>query len=280
MSAAPTVAEPPLQRLRCPHGELAWREAGQGEPLVLLHGIGSGSGSWAGQFAGLAGHWRVLAWDAPGYGGSAPLPDERPRAEAYAQALADWLAALGVTRPVLLGHSLGAIVAAAWAARADASPRAWLMASPARGYGRAAPAEREAKYRERLALVDELGIAGLAAARSAGLCAPDAAAETIERVRAQMARATPQGYRQAAHLLAFDDLATHLARAPRPAAVLCGALDRVTPPAACAEVAAACGATFVSLARVGHACYVEDADSFNRAVCEALAPAAPGVLHV
>jgi pimeloyl-ACP methyl ester carboxylesterase len=270
---------PPLRRVRCSQGELAWREAGTGPALVLLHGIGSGSGSWLGQFDGLADRYRILAWDAPGYGASAPLHEAQPLAQHYVQALDEWLRALDVQTPVLLGHSLGALVAAAWAAAQPERVAALVLASPARGYGQAEPALREAKYRERVELVERLGIEGLSATRAAGLCAPGADAQAIERVRQNMALATPGGYVQAAHLLAHDDLMTHLERAPVPRAVLCGEHDRVTPPDPCKAVARAVDCPFVLLPGVGHACYVEDARRFNDALDRCLQPTLQGASH-
>lgn len=270
---------PPLQRVRCTHGDVAWREAGSGAPLVLLHGIGSGSASWAGQFEGLSATHRVIAWDAPGYGKSAALDVPLPLAGDYVRVLAEWLAAIDVQAPCVVGHSLGAIVAAAWAVASAAAPTATtagpvvlILASPARGYGAAPETERNAKHQDRLAMLDRLGIDGLAVQRSANLCAPGASAAVLEAVRSNMARATAGGYRQAAHLLAHDDLATHLAllaRAPRaklPVAVLCGELDRVTPPQACRELAEHFDLPFTLLPNVAHACYVEDPLQFNAAL--------------
>ena len=91
---------------------------GEGAPVVLIHGNGTVVGDWA--ISGLVdrlvddGH-RVIALDRPGYGHS-----DRPRDriwDAYAQAdlIARTLARLGVERPVVVGHSWGAIVAAALA---------------------------------------------------------------------------------------------------------------------------------------------------------------------
>lgn len=260
-----------LHRAACAHGQIAWREAGHGTPLLLLHGIGSGSGSWGGQFEGLAQAYRVLAWDAPGYGDSDPLAVARPLAGDYAAALTDLLAAAQVQQPVIVvGHSLGAIVAAAWASQQRQRVGALVLASPARGYRSASAEVRDAKYRERIELVERLGIAGLAAERSAALCAPGASAAALDAVRSNMARATPGGYAEAAWMLAHDDLLAHLKDAPVPRAVLCGELDRTTPPAACEQVARDCGAPFVPLRGVAHACYVEDPAQFNAALLACL----------
>jgi pimeloyl-ACP methyl ester carboxylesterase len=263
-----------LHSMPAAHGALTWREAGRGPALVLLHGIGSGAASFAGQLAGLSQTHRVIAWDAPGYGESAPLPNPRPLAADYADALSALLGHLAVDRLVLVGHSLGALVAADWAARHGERVQLLVLASPARGYARAEPELRAAKWQERIDLVERLGVQGLAAERSAGLCAPHASSTALEAVRQNMARVTPAGYAQAAHLLAHGDLAASLSGMQPPVAVLCGEYDRVTPPAACRALARAAGAPYQELPGVGHACYVEDAGQFNRALRAALAAAA------
>lgn len=260
----------PLRRIECAHGSVAWREAGSGPAMVLLHGIGSGSLSWAAQIDAFAGAHRVLAWDAPGYGESAPLPQPTPLAADYAQALADFLARLGVNELVLVGHSLGAMVAAAWASRPSARLHALVLASPARGYGLADTGVRRTKWHERVEAIERLGPQGLADERAARLCAPGASEAAIASVRWNMARVTRAGYGQAAHMLAFDDLLTHLRHVAAPVSVLCGELDRVTEPAACAAVAAEVGAPFTLLPGVAHACYAEDSDAFNAALAAAL----------
>jgi pimeloyl-ACP methyl ester carboxylesterase len=276
-------ALPPLQSTALAHGVMTWREAGpkvgheagHGAPLLLLHGIGSGSGSWGGQFEALAATHRVIAWDAPGYGRSDPLPNPKPLAIDYARVLDGLLEALEVDEAIVLGHSLGAIVAAAWCATTQRRVRGLLLASPARGYATASDEVRESKYRERIELVDRLGVEGLAAQRSAALCAPHASAQTVAAVRENMALITPGGYGQAAWMLAHDDLLSHLRHAPKPLAVLCGELDRTTPPQACERIALECGAPFVPLHSVAHACYVEDPAQFNTAMQGALLSEVP-----
>lgn len=264
------------------HGRVGWREAGSarsGQPaLVLLHGIGSGAASWQAQLDGFGERGqRVLAWDAPGYGESTALPGDRPLGADYAQALSQWLAAAGVDELVLVGHSLGALMACAWASRTGAKLRALVLACPARGYGLAEAGVREAKWHERIEAITRLGPAGLAAERAARLCAPGAPADVVERVRSNMARVTPRGYAQAAHLLAYDDLASHLARVDRSTTavhVVAAALDRITPPEACAALAREAGVPFTLIEGVAHACYVENPPAFDAALEPVLAAAA------
>ena len=105
------------------------REQGGGIPLMLLHGISSGAASWHKQMA-LNG-FRVLAWDMPGYGESPMLAAERANAGDYADALAAMLDRAGVWQAVLVGHSLGALVASAFAAPRPA-PRSCCVPARAR----------------------------------------------------------------------------------------------------------------------------------------------------
>lgn len=241
--------------------QVSVRECGAGDrlPLVCLHGIGSGSASWLETALLLAPHTRVIAWDAPGYGASSPLAMDAPRAGDYAQRLHEVLDALGVTRCVLVGHSLGALMAAAAVHQAPATQRfaALALINPARGYGAGARAADGARVRsQRLQTLAELGIAGMAAQRSARLLSEQASPLARAWVGWNMAQLHERGYRQAVELLCGSDLLGDLP-APLPVFVACGALDVVTPPSACAEVAQAAGVALHPIAQAGHASYVE-----------------------
>jgi len=239
---------------------VAARECGAGPVVVCLHGIGSGAASWLDLAQQLADQARVIAWDAPGYGASTPLAAAAPQAADHADRLLALLDALDVKSCVLVGHSLGALVAAA-AARAG-SPLAARIAklvliSPASGYGNAARAEASRRVRtERLDALAQLGIAGMAAQRSGRLLSEGASELARQWVRWNMARLNDAGYRQAVELLCGADLFADLPPA-MPVRVACGALDVVTSPAACAEVAKACGVLLELLPDAGHASYVE-----------------------
>lgn len=234
-------------------------------PLVLLHGIGSGAASWVQQFEVLGGARRVLAWDAPGYGASTPVASASPVAADYARVLHDWLDAAGVTRCVLVGHSLGAIIAGAFAAAHPQRVSGLLLISPAGGYGAADPQVRADKRAARLSMLAELGPQGLAQTRSANMLSPHAGDDARAWVRWNMARVIPQGYAQATHLLANADLAADLAQCVGrvPMAVAVGAQDCITPPAACERLAHAAQAPFDTIARAGHAGYIEQPDAYN-----------------
>lgn len=234
--------------------------------LVCLHGIGSGAASWLELARIFNLKHRLLAWDAPGYGESTPLPMSRPAARDYAAALRRLLHSLSIDDFVLVGHSLGALVAAALVAQQwpGCTPRALVLISPAQGYGALA---REAKGAEvgqqRLAEIAMAGgIPGMAARRHGRLLAPQADARARAWVHWNMARLHEPGYTQAVEMLCGGDVLAdcrHIAAVQPglPVHVWCGAEDVVTPPASCEAVAAALDVPLQRISGAGHACYVE-----------------------
>jgi pimeloyl-ACP methyl ester carboxylesterase len=88
----------------------AYRIAGTGPALVLIHGIGDSSATWSGLIPSLARHHTVIAPDLLGHGAS-----DKPRADysvaAYANGLRDLLSVLGIDHATLVGHSFGGGVA-------------------------------------------------------------------------------------------------------------------------------------------------------------------------
>jgi pimeloyl-ACP methyl ester carboxylesterase len=224
---------------------------------VLLHGIGSGAASWVQQFDALGATRRVLAWDAPGYGASSPVAAASPVALDYVAVLQEWLDALGIERCVVVGHSLGAIIAGAFAAAHPRYLAGLLLVSPAGGYGAATAEVRDAKRDQRLAMLNELGPQGLADKRSANMLSAHASDAARGWVRWNMSRVIPHGYAQATHLLANADLAADLAHYDGRMSVAVGAEDTITTPEACEKIALAARTRLQIVPRAGHAGYIE-----------------------
>jgi pimeloyl-ACP methyl ester carboxylesterase len=268
MSPLEALTHHPMLSTALPGGaRVSHREAGSARAVthVLLHGIGSASSSWVLQLeAAQQRPLRVLAWDAPGYGGSDPVSSDWPRAGDYAERLWAWLDALEVKAPItLVGHSLGAIMAARAAVQAPQRVQRLVLLAPASGYGNAEPAQREQKLRDRLTTLERLGPRGMAQARAAAMLSPGAPAELVDAVRDNMSQVNPSGYTQAARMLAHGTLSSDLAQLNLPLVVASGHADSITIPASCQDVAQAGGVAWNDLGSVGHACPLEAPGAVN-----------------
>ncbi|MEU8895521.1 alpha/beta fold hydrolase [Nocardia sp. NPDC048505] len=124
---------------------------GSGEPLVLVHGVGSRWQVWEPIIDTLAESFEVIAVDLPGFGESAPLP--HTTVDTLTDALADFLAAQGIQRAHLAGNSMGGLIALKLAARGlgrsvtayspigfwDKAGRVWCQQSLGRSRGLLGP---------------------------------------------------------------------------------------------------------------------------------------------
>jgi len=84
---------------------------GEGEPLLLLHGLGGTRVMWSPIIEALAAEREILAPDLPGFGDSDPLEDVSPSPANMAVALAEFCESEGILRPHVAGNSLGGWVA-------------------------------------------------------------------------------------------------------------------------------------------------------------------------
>jgi pimeloyl-ACP methyl ester carboxylesterase len=252
-------------------------DGGEGAPVVLLHGIGSNAHSFVPLTQALAGRCPSLAWDAPGYGESQPLPPAWPDASDYAAALSRLLAGLGISRCVLVGHSLGALIAGRFALLFQRRVAALALISPARGYGVEPGSALPAPVAERIDQLDQLGAPQFAAARAPGLLAdPAGRPDVLQAVERSMAQVRRPGYDQAARLLAGGNLIDDARRIDVPCLVLVGAQDRVTPPANVRRVFDALRGpprrhAYREIAGAGHALCQEQPDLVAGAIAEFVA---------
>jgi pimeloyl-ACP methyl ester carboxylesterase len=106
----PGSTAPRLRRITLHGHRIAYREAGSGPVVILLHGITSSSATWERVIGRLAERFTVIAPDLVGHGQS-----DKPRADyslgAHASNVRDLLVALGHEHASVVGHSLGGGIA-------------------------------------------------------------------------------------------------------------------------------------------------------------------------
>jgi len=91
--------------------KLRYYEAGEGHPLILLHGSGPGATGWSnfsGNMETLAKNFHVYALDLPGWGGSQTCVKETLN---HNEAIIQFMDTLGIEKAALVGNSMGGIVA-------------------------------------------------------------------------------------------------------------------------------------------------------------------------
>ena len=249
---------------------IAYRGAGDpgAPPLVFLHGIGGAARQWVAQLEHFAGRFRAVAWDMPGYGGSAPL--KAVSVDTLAAALLEFLRALGLERPVLVGHSIGGMIVQHVLAMDAPHPavRAAVLAQTSPAFGSRDGSFQERFLNERLGPLD----AGRTMAELADTLvramigdSPDPAALAL--ARDLMARTPDSAYRASVMAMPGFDLRAALGRVGVPVLVLSGTRDPNAPAPMMERMAARIpGACYVALDGVGHLAPLEQPGRFNAAL--------------
>ncbi len=111
-------------------GTVRYHVGGEGEPLLLLHGLAGSTGNWVEVLPALLDRYRVFSVDFPGHGGSGPLPKGATTAD-FAGVAAAVLDAEGVTPALVAGHSFGGLVGLRLAQSRPELVRGLLLVSPA-----------------------------------------------------------------------------------------------------------------------------------------------------
>jgi pimeloyl-ACP methyl ester carboxylesterase len=111
-------------------GSLRYHAGGDGEPLLLLHGLAGSTENWVEVLPDLLARYRVLAIDLPGHAGSGRLARGATTGD-FAAAAAAVLEAEGVGAALVAGHSFGGLVALRLAHTRPELVRGLLLVSPA-----------------------------------------------------------------------------------------------------------------------------------------------------
>ena len=245
---------------------ITYAERGQGVPLVFLHGIGGDAACWQPQLEAFSDGYRAIAWNMPGYGGSAPLPEMT--FAGLAEALLRLLDRLDIEGAHLVGHSMGGMVAQEFAATRPDRLRSLALVATSAAFGRADGDWQREFLATRLGPLDQgRSMVDLAPGIVTGLVgkAPDPVG--VAQAIRSMAAVPEATYRTALRCLLSFDRRDALGRIDVPTLLLAGERDQTAPPAVMERMAARIPqARFLVFPRAGHLANLEQPALFNQAL--------------
>lgn len=251
-------------------GPIAWREAGDGPPVLFLHGLGGTRLAWEPQLEGLADQFRCIAWDLPGYGDSEPLPELT--FPAIVDAIARLLDTLELDRVDVVGLSFGGQQAMHLALAQPGRVRRLVLADTSPRFG-ADGTDPEAWMRLRLDPLDA-GVtpAEMAAPVLDSITAPGWGGVERDRLIHAFAQIPSAGLRASVICLPSHDVSGRLGEIDAPTLVIVGELDDETPLSYAETIASGIpGARLAVIPGAAHLTPTETPAEFNALVAQFLA---------
>jgi 3-oxoadipate enol-lactonase len=233
---------------------------------VFLHGIGGAARAWRGQLDAFGDRFRSLAWDMPGYGGSAPLATVS--IGALADALQDFLREVGAIKPIIVGHSIGGMIVQQLLAQTSDIAGAVVLAQTSPAFGKPDGDWQKAFIDARLGPLDRgETLLSLAPSLVKELAGDDPDVSGMEVARDCMASVPEATYRATMRALMGFDLRHALKSIAIPTLVLSGSKDNNAPAPMMAKMASYIPqAKYVEFEGVGHLANLERPLAFNAAV--------------
>ena len=288
----------------------AFTTLGAGPVILMLHGIGGGHRAFAPQvetFASLG--YRAVAWDMPGYGHSAPIDpytfkglaqscitliesllgrsdERRPAAPSREGPLGGQRSTQSGERGgvILLGHSMGAMVAQEVVARRPELVNRLILCGTSPSFGKPDGDWQRDFIAQRTAPLDAgQTMAQLAEVLVPQMIGPGSLPEGVALATQCMAGVNPPTYRKALEALVTFDRRAALALIQVPTLLVAGEFDKNAPPAVMQKMAARiAGSRYAELPGIGHLMNLEAPDEFDALVLSFLADteaASRRVLH-
>lgn len=235
--------------------------------MVFLHGLGGNRHAFDRQLAALGEHFRCVAWDAPGYGGSEPITEMT--FSSLARCLNNLLEHLDEKPYALVGHSIGGMIMQTWlhSGGIDRVEKVVLAQTSAR-FGKSGSDFNREFLAGRLAPI-EAGQAPGDFARDLirSMFVDQTRIDDIETAVATMAPLPAATYRQVIECLVTFDEYDALADLSIPALCLAAAGDKTAPAKVMQQMCDAMSdGQFHCIPEAGHLAYLEDSEGFNAAL--------------
>lgn len=258
----------------------AFTSLGSGPTVLMLHGIGGGHRAFARQVETFASAgYRAVAWDMPGYGGSALIEPYtfNGLAHSCAMLIEALMQADGGGPVILLGHSMGGMVAQELIATRPELVSRLILCGTSAAFGRKPGGEVSEVWQkefisQRTAPLDAgKTMADMAQILVPQMIGPGAVPEGVQLATGVMAGVSPATYRRALEALVTFDRGFNLSNITVPTLLIAGEFDKSASPGVMKKMAEVIpGSRYVQLAGVGHLQNLEAPDEFDAVVLDFL----------
>lgn len=244
--------------------EIYYETAGDGDPLLLIMGLGADSRGWTMQMHAFAEKYRVIAFDNRGVGKSSvpPPPYTTERMAGDALAVLD---AEEIERAHVLGVSLGGTIAQHLVLAAPNRVRSLVLGSTWAG-----PSDWRTRLRKmQLGILEREGVEGLVRARVLFIFSPtmfESAPQMMDLIEKTMAETPLEGYLYQLDAAETHDVRARLGEVRVPTLVITGKRDILVPPELSAEVASLIPGAELVVLETAHAIQLEESGPFNETV--------------
>jgi pimeloyl-ACP methyl ester carboxylesterase len=250
---------------------VGYDDAGEGRPVVFVHGFPHHRKAWAAQLRALVGHSRAIAVDLPGFGES-DMP-ERFAIDAWANGLARFLDALEIQRAIIAGLSMGGYVTLAFWRLHRERVLALVLADTRAG---ADTEEGKQKRRETIELARHEGPTAVARALLPGMVGKstrEREPSVVAAMRAMLESASVDSIVGASEaMMNRPDATSVLATIDVPTLIIVGEEDVLTPPKESRAMHATIpGSRLEIIPSAGHVSNVERPAAFNQVLTEFIA---------
>jgi len=258
------MALPQLETIDLGNGQvISYRDAGAGECVLILHGLGGRSESWVPQYEGLSDQYRVIGWDAPGYGGSSELKLDAPNIEDYADLVMRFADALELDRFHLVGHSVGTCIAARVHQTHPGRLLSLTLAEAVIGNGTSPDDEKENMLVARARDLTEMGPEEFAMRRTPNALSPKADPEAVAAAVEFAQGMRVPGYLKLFGALVRANMFKYVEALQVPAMIVAGSDDKSAPEKFVREIAEAFpGIRYEIIDGIGHQIAFEKPDLF------------------
>lgn len=243
-------------------------EAGSGELVLFMHGIGGNRTNWTQQVARLGEHCLAVAWDARGYNGSEDYDGELHFSD-FARDILRVLKFYGRRKLHLVGLSMGGRIAQDFYALYPQHVASLTIVASFTGFQNFTEADRQKFLSLRLKPLVEEGkeprhIAPIVART---LCSPNATEEQYQRLVASMAALHKGSYIKTVKSTTLFDRTANLEKIAAPTLLVFGEADTLTTPAMGRQMHARIkGSTLVVVPKSGHLVNLEQPEAFEAAL--------------